>query len=440
MATTKYSHAFLVGCFNGTVKHSELLRRGWQQKMLSKDEYDSRLSMYYKSHIDAMTEAEGQQKTDFLKTIHHYQYSYQVITKDKKGYDKIDKMGESVSISLEKGESAITYPFLLCSIDLYFFPFDIILVSIELDDSNSDLDLLTLAHNKLVNWESNINTISDETFRKSLKPLSELLPQEDLSKLVQDGNNLKIFQIVQAENEEPKNELLFEIATFSPIGSVKGRTENSHSEEYFNKLMAENSVSTYFNWKGLALVDSFTVLGGLDFEKKIWQWTNLYYPLVYLRCVFEKTFCFSRNNTYRLDDQQTSVKKLSEDISRMEKYYFYDNFSYNFQPNLVYDVMVKALDIKAERSELSRQVKERAKKEEEEQKEEQEKRFNRILAGVTVFAVISVIWDFCSIVKDAFNIGQEDPDSSYFSWGFIILGAIIIFVLWNKILRKKNEE
>lgn len=440
MEKTKNSHAFLVGCFNGSAKPEALIKDGWQIKKLSESDYNNCLTMYYKSHVDAMVEAEGQEKPDFLKNVHHYQYSYQVITKDEKGYDKIEEMGKPVSISFMKDGVMVNYPFDLCNIDLYMFPFEIVLVSIEIDDSGADLDQLTLAHNKLVNWESNINDIADEALKKCLAPLAKLLPNEDLATLVMDGNNLKIFQIVQREADTPDDERLFEIATFSPIFSVKGSTENSHSEAYFNKLMAENSVSTYFNWKGLALVDSFTVLGGKSFENKIWQWTNLYYPLVYLRCVFEKTFCFSRNNAYRLDDQEKTVKELSDEIVKMEKYYFYGNFSYNFQPNLVYEAIVKGLDIKTEREVLSKQVKEMAKKEEEKQKDEKEKRFNRILAGVSVFAVISVIWDFCSIIKNAFSIGDKSPYSPYFAWGFITLGIIIIFILWNLILRKKDDE
>ena len=120
--------------------------------------------------------------------------------------------------------------------------------------------------------------------------------------------------------------------------------------------------------------------------------------------------------------------------------------------------MSVGLELKEEREELSKQVKERAAEEkrirkekedrdaeqkklqDEKRKADEEKRFNRILAGVSVFAVISVIWDFCSIVKDAFGYGEYDPESSYFSWGFIVIGFILIAILWFKILRKKNDK
>lgn len=460
MATAINSHAFLVGSFNGTVDSQNLIKEGWKLIKLSKDDYNYRLSMYYKSHVDAMVETENVVRPDFLKEVHHYQYSYQHITKDSQGRDKIEVLGNPVSILLEKERRKIEYPLMICNLDLFLFPHDIVLISVEFDDSNIDLDLLTLAHNKLVNWETNINKIADKKLKELLSPLARLLPDEDLSKLVQDGNNLKIFQIVQGEDEKPNDERLFEIGTFSPIYSVKGYTENSHSEEYFNRLMAENSVSTYYNWKGLALVDSFTVLGGIDFDKKIWQWINLYYPLVYLRCIVEKVFCFSRNNEYRLEvnnnEKKRTLKELSDEIADMEKYYFYNNFSYNFQPNLVYEAIAKALDIKAEREELSRQVKERAKEEdtrikeknaidnlkrkeaEEQRRTKEENRRSLITIILSAFAVVSIFCDLNSLIKDAYTGDRNPLIATILLWASPII--IIIIVALHFILKQQKTD
>ena len=432
------SHAFLVGSFNGTVVPQDLLKEGWKLKRLSKGDYNFRLSMYYKSHVDAMLETEDLMKPNFLKEVHHYQYSYQHITKDDKGRDQIDILGCACSISFEKGEKRVTYPLTICNLDLYRFPHDIVLVSIEFDDSDVDLNLLTLAHNRFVNWETNIKDIADEKLTAHLSPLAKLLPDEDISKLVKNGNNLKIFQIIQGEDEKPNDERLIEIGTFSPIYSVKGNTENSLSEEYFNRIMAENTVSTYYNWKGLALVDSFTVLGGIDFEKKIWQWINLYYPLVYLRCIVEKVFCFSRNNEYRLEendnDKRKTLQELSDEIADMEKYYFYNDFFYNFQPNMIYEAIVKGLDIKAEREELSRQVKERAKEEEEQRKKKEENRRNLISIVLSAFVVVSIFCDLNSLIKDAYTGEDSHIPAIILLWASPI--AIIIVVALHFVLKK----
>lgn len=417
MAIAKYSHAFLVGSFNGALRPQDLAYNGWKKKILTHDEYATRVSMYYQSHVDAMTEADGQQKPDFLGDVHHYLVSYQEIVVDKGGREQITKMGESVSINIEKDGTLVDYQFTLCSLHLYCFPLGITIAAIEIDDKGVDIDDLSLAHRCLINWEENICKMADERFKYFLSPLTNLLPNKNISALVKDGNNLKIFQIVQSEYENISERLLFEIATFSPVGSVCGKKSYSLSEDYFNKLIRENSVSTYSNWKALALVDSFTVLSGNGFGS--WQWVNLYFPLIYLRCILEKTFCFSRNNEYRLGLSKTT-KELSEEIKSMEKYYFYNNFSYNFQPNLVYDSMVRGLDIERERKELSRQIKEKT-------KEEEENNRNWVTLGLSSFAVFSIAWDFYSLFNETFRVAKSVALIFFSTALLVILGLLVYF-------------
>ena len=419
MATTIYSHAFLVGSFNGEFNPQELERNGWKPKILTHDEYTSRLSIYYQSHVDAMVEADGQQKPDFLKDVHHYCVTYEETIIDEDENEKISKKGEQVSINFKKDKTPMNFQFTLCNLHLYSFPLGIIIVVVEIDEQEgTDIDNLRLAHRLLINWEENINSIADKKLKYYLAPLANLLPNRDLSTLVKDGNNLKIFQIVQCEDAPLNNQLLFEIATFSPIGSVGGKESYSHSEEYFKKVINENGVSTYNNWKALSLVDSFTVLAGENFRN--WQWVNHYFPLIYLRCILEKTFCFSRNNEYRLGLSKMT-KELSEEIKNMEKYYFYDNFSYNFQPNLIYDSMVKGLGIIKEREELSKQIKEQTKVEE-------DNRRNLITIGLSVFAIFSIAWDFCSLYKDA-SKEKYLPAMVIFCMAILFIFFLTVFVI-----------
>ena len=60
MAITNYSHAFLVGSFNGELQPNQLSPDNWKISKLSQDEYRDRISDYYQSLIDSMVEAEGQ--------------------------------------------------------------------------------------------------------------------------------------------------------------------------------------------------------------------------------------------------------------------------------------------------------------------------------------------------------------------------------------------
>jgi hypothetical protein len=72
----------------------------------------------------------------------------------------------------------------------------------------------------------------------------------------------------------------------------------------------------------------------------------------------------------------------------MEQYYFYDNISYNFLPDLLNIHMEEGLGINNERAELSAQIK------------ESESKNNNTLTGiVSAFAVFSIAYDFYGILK-----------------------------------------
>lgn len=404
MATTKYSHAFLVGTFNGVVNPRKLDKKSWIPVSLSHKDYEDRCSEYYKSHIDAMINADGQEeRPKFLRKVCHYMHTFG--NRDvKKG--PLEK-GFPVKFNVEKkNKGIVSFNFILCSIHLYFFPLDITIVALEINDTGTDINTLTDSHYSLINWKKKIKSADNAQLKDYLRPLAKLLPNEDLSNMIAEGTKMKIYQIVQTENTEPDDALLYEIASFCPIGVVHGNSSMSPSESYFNEMMQSNSVSAYNNWKALALNDSFTMLSSSQIpqsphlniingnpipevkdpsETWAWTWLNLYFPLIYLRCVFEKSFCQSRNNNYREDKARGN---LSKEIVNMEKYYFYKNISYNYLPNLLYESMTKGLGIKEEREELSKQI-----------KEKEEKNQNLLLGIVSVFAIFSVAYDFYSLMK-----------------------------------------
>lgn len=414
MEKTVYSHAFLVGSFNSNVRPQDLDTKIWKRQILKSKEYGDLLSDYYQSLVDSMAEAENQKRPEFLQSVCHY--VNEIDPESKQQFD----------IILTKGRNEIPYEYKmsLCKLHLYFFPNDIVLMSLEIDDRGVDLNLMTLGHSSLINLKFPL-TGNDE-LKEKMKPLLDLCLEHDLTSLVKDGNNLKIFQIVEVETESPEDDLLFEIGTFIPVGAVGGKDGYSPSKKYFDTIINDNSISVFYNWKALALVDSFTVLGVDNYNK--WTWENLYFPLIYLRCIFEKTFCFSRNSAYRLDK---SVKNISQEITDMEKYYFYNNISYNFLPELLYDSMVKGIGLKEEREEISKQIKEQV-------KEKEDNRQKRITFYLGAFAIFSVAWDLCSMFMKGFTAEKATfPARLTF---IISIFAIIILIVYQTIYKGKWKK
>ena len=429
MAKTKYSHAFLVGSFNGELKPEQLDGRSdWQKELISMNGepkryerdrgYNGMCTLYYKAHIDAMTEADSTEdnRPPFLRNVHHYVHLF--------------KEASAVTLHLKKGltKTPFDYVFRPIAARLHFFPFGIVLLSIEFDDTGTELDDLTAAHNSLMGYLDR-DCLGSEELKELLKPVIGLLQTSD-SRLYKDGNKFKIFQTIKVEDKDFCDETLYEIASSSPIGCVHGgkRPDMQPSESYFRAIMDSSSVSAFDNWKGLALVDSFTMLG----KEKSFDANDcrfLYFPLIYLRCIFEKTFCFSRNNAYR---QNLSTENLAQEISDMERYYFYDNISYNFLPNMLYKAMAKGLGIMEEREEISKQIKEHAKEEKANRQKWTEDKRNLIGFVLAIFAIFSVAWDLCSMVQTA-------RGGSKLAMSFIGLAVITMGVLGIYYNIKKHE-
>ena len=120
------------------------------------------------------------------------------------------------------------------------------------------------------------------------------------------------------------------------------------------------------------------------------------------------------------------------DMSDMEKFYFYNNISSNFQPNLLYKQMAKGMGIKEERLEISRQIKEAANQKREENRNRVNKRITIITALVSLFAVFSIAWDTFSLIKEGWFSGVNSPRTAIgFSLASLVAVSILLILLFR---------
>ncbi len=436
-----YSHTFVVGMLNAEIRPNEMSRYDWDEVVMSEDDFRKRNGEYYTSFLDALVKSELRVKPEFLKEVCHY---------------KAKKVNDSRPIEITLPEDGLSskperlYVFSLCSIDLYCFPMGIVLFSIEIDDSGCDLDDMTYVHGLWKDWGGFYTKYKCYNLEKKMALLEQLLKMEGkgLSQISAGGTKTKLFQIVITNKEDVDDALLFEIGTFSPIGVVTAgkdfhKKSLKPSEEYFNFVMKENTVSVFKNWKGLALNDSFTVLGsgekevknggGMGFIFNSWPFENIYFPLLYLRCFFEKCFCFSRNTYYRRDkDGKTdNVELLLREISNMDRYYFYDDISYNFLPPMIYRAIKKGMNMDIELEEMRTHIKENL-------QEESRQRYNLMLYVVTAFAAFSVSWNLYAFFDEMMT---EDTTPLFLKIIFLVL-SFILFVTCLALLyfRKRNNS
>lgn len=423
MSKSVYSHAFFVGYFNGQVTPEQLSQRNWE-RVSNKDDYSWICSMYYKGHVDAMLDANAN-RPSFLQEVCHYKLAFEET--DSQG-GKVEGKRLNVPMKKNKGKVSFNYAFRLLNLHFYFFPLGMVFLAIEIDDTGNELDDLTAAHSELMFCE----TYEKAELKSVLDSLSKFLPDGKASFMLGMGNKFKLYQTIGIDSDEIDDSLLYELGTSSPIGCVKSPQELTPSESYYKGIISTNMVAPFNDWKGLALMDSFSVVSKRE-QNELQQyfklWNTYYFQLIFLRCLFEKTFCFSRNISYRMNENTCN---LSKDIAQMERYYFYDKISYNFLPNLLYEAISKGMELKEEREELSEQIKESARRNENDEKKEEDKRRDYITLGLAVFAAFSATWDCCSIVKDAF-VAKETP---VLSTVFFFVAILVICVSAYYIFRK----
>ena len=380
MANTIRSHAFFVGNLQDKVALTNIDTSVWEAVIVDESTYSFLCSYFHSSHVDAMVEAKGQNRPKFLKDVTHYRL-------------RIDKLIPFSVFNQAKDRLDVldNYNLNIKGLHIYCFPLDMTLFAIEIDDSGSDFNDLTLAHALIRELPSRWTQFNEE-FKVVLDPITKLFPERKESVLALSGNKLKLFQIMLVDQANWTDEHLYEMGTCSPVDIVNTDHYLSPSKEYYESIMKENTIAPFKTWKSLSLMDSFTALikcnesfSAEEWENDKTRWIDSYYRMIFLRVVIQKTFLSTQNVLYRLNRSNANIIR---DLARMEQYYFYDNISYNFLPDMLNKHMEKGMAINDEKTELSSQIKER-----------DSKNTNTLTGILSVFAIFSICYDIYTIVR-----------------------------------------
>ena len=224
------------------------------------------------------------------------------------------------------------------------------------------------------------------------------------------GSKYKLFMVLNvpdAKDNHTISNILFDIGTLARVGSAVATTYDSMDKNYIEQLVKSNSISVYNNWKGLALLDTFTVVGnGIG----MFVYNNYYYG-VYLYSLFIKYSLFKFN--YEIADLDEDRRSQFQDF--LTKYY-YNFISYNFLPSEIFNRLKISLDIDRELKLMNEKVELVGRQIQEEQQE----RTNKILGIVTVLSSLSS----AQPVYDYLLIGQK-----ILGWNVAIYWSVTISIV-----------
>jgi hypothetical protein len=267
------------------------------------------------------------------------------------------------------------------------------------------------------------------------------------------GSKFKIYSVINTTDPDDgskydRDKLVFEIATGSRIGELGSNGYNAPSQEYFDEIMG-NSIKVFNNYTGLALLDSFTVIGNGDqFGKQIFfqskdkhfyqfnTYNRIYFAIYVLNL-------YIRYNIFRFNAVfNDNPVKTREEFELFINDYNYSHISFNFLPNIFHQKIHAALNIDDEINHFEKRLGSLATK----IQEDQEKRQATLLGLVSVLTGLSSSSDIIILIdKLRSQIGWSNR-LFYTSLIFIVLTLSIPILIYlfpesaKKIKRKLNNR
>ena len=328
-------------------------------------------------------------------------------------------------------------------LDLFEEGFGLFTLNIKIQTEKTDLSKFSDAAFLARNFETNIgHTHYDKWHQYIEKEILVGASTRGNSIKVDEysGSKYKLYMIIDIPELTEKNEmksLLFDIGTLSRIGSAIGNNYDSMDKDYVKQLTNKNAISIFNNWEGLALLDTYTVVGNkiLDTDWKKSTYLNIYHG-IYLYCLFIKYNLFKYN--FEIADLDEDRRSNFQDF--LAKYYF-NYISYNFLPTEIYNKIRTSLDIEKELKLLNEKIVAVGQK----IQEEQQDKTNKILGIVTVLTSVSSVqpvYDYLIEGQKILGWSSEIYWVTTISIVLVLGGGVGFYVFGKNILKliKKRKK
>lgn len=419
--TSDYKHiAFLCGNFKSekAIEAAVLESAGWQRVNYTPEDQQISKRYYYPEFIDFCR----------AKSVDDgcVRYTLPVDT--------------TVSMAVDVRGQARNYSFLVKELTLYFMPHHMVLYSISVEQDASCFDDCSALIYTLRYIDDFGSDAYRDFYRVAVQPIVDIYnslkkhPLQDTTMLVENGNKLRVFQIIDAPadslnglTDDEKRHLQYDLATFSTV-SVEGNKAIDSPSEKWQTSNKKCRVAVFESWTALSMLDSFNILCS-NCESLMDNWIKNYFGGIYIQALFQKVCLFDFNNRFRqalrLQGERASskrVNRLIREYETFERNCCFNRISYNFLPQLISDAVNNSLEINDEMEQLYRfMAKERARSE-----ETSRKKMNALLIGISFLTLFSAIWDACSMFNEMTSF-KAHFGSTF--WGFRIVGLIMAFIV-----------
>lgn len=336
------------------------------------------------------------------------------------------------------------YGLMVEDISLFVAPYGLLLFAVQVSMRSDDANDFTAVMSVLRNVTGYDPAAAGEFADAALAPvaalhaaLAEAAGKTDTcgyGRLVENGNKLKIFQIVELDDAEwraaDSDRLLFETAMLMRVGS----SVESSSAEYYERTLRENRLSIYNNWKALALFDTFTMIGC---DVPAWladNWKQDYFGMIYVSLLFNKLYLFRLNILFR--KRLRKIDRLESEFDEFERTCRFGKISYNFMPLEVCAAVNRGLDIDSEEERLYRMIE----RENDRAEKRSDQHMNSLLFFLTCLAMISAVWDAACLINEMYPFASYVGSDlvGFRAVTYLLLLLIMLAILMNRMLGRKR--
>ena len=382
------------------LKNVDAGRTSWERRVVSEEYKLEMLNVYYP------------------EIIHFYSECNQSLS-----------MPINKDITIGNAETKDLIPIHIDKIQISLLPFNTLIYSIGMSCAQVNMEVMLKVFNQLrqisrYNQQQNIQEFVDTV----IVPIRELYKQvtgrcvEHNYQLVENGNKLKIYQIVTINNEllhsSYADNLLYSLGTLSMNDSSDHMGSN---EEYVQNILTKYKIAVFNNWVALPLLDSMTFMcdeGMKSYVKDSWR--TDYFELIYIYQLYRKIFLYRTNSEFRL--RKRPINKIQNDLEDFDNHYTYHFISYNFLPNLLNKVVESSQEIADEQEEMKNILKRTVQAE----TELREKRSNYFLTFLAIITSFSTIWDLNCLLDAMFNYSTVFTINLL---GYRLVTSIILLVI-----------
>lgn len=326
---------------------------------------------------------------------------------------------------------------------LWSAPFNLLLFAVEIEFKGIEFNLMTKVLNSLRNCVY-YNNLHSNFINAALSPMVRLYNQVtdgslafggNLTDLIENGNKFKLFQAVTPTGPVADDDL--DLLLFD-TGTLARHTPNStgmNAVDYYQSIMEKHRISVFNGWKGLALLDTFTMLSIDTPEWVVNNWKTDYFGMIYVYQLFRKVFLYNVNTRYRKRTEDVEV--LEDQLEQFEKDYSFRSVSYNFLPNVINDAIGSSLDTDSD----SRQLYQMINSEMEKRREHSEERTNKFLTFLAVMAMFSAIFDITCLLDNTFDFSLLFGDGKT-GYRFVasVLTALVVAVYLLITLKQRKKK